>query len=231
MKRLFSLLLFLIFTASLTLALLYFVQAHGGVELSTPEYLNEFFVPATKHEKTNNKHEAVDLGLSVKWASCNVGANNPEDYGAYYAWGETEEKSDYSQETYKHVDTGIYKYLHWSISRSPYDVAHMKWGGSWRMPTFEEIEELLDKCSSEWTSVNGIEGLSFTGPNGNSIFLPAAGLRRNNDVEFRGSCGHYWSSTFYDNTSGRLNFYNYSNVGSFSLDNRYYGHTVRPVTE
>lgn len=134
-------------------------------------------------EGKGNAAGAVDLGLSVKWATCNVGAEKPEDLGDYYAWGETEKKTEYTEDTYKHAedkdgDGDFYDDLNnWedigsNISGTPYDVARAKWGGKWRMPTVEEAEELLGKCSWEWTTVNGTNGYTVTGPNGNSIFLP-----------------------------------------------------------
>ena len=195
-----------------------------------------------------NHVHAVDLGLSVKWACYNVGASVPEGYGGYYAWGETEEKSNYYWKTYKYwsdrngdgdgygyagADEGENTNIGSNISGTSYDVAHVKWGGSWRMPTLDEIKELCNKCSWEWTSVNGVNGHKVTGPNGNSIFLPAAGHRYGTDVYRRGSDGSYWSATLNDDGSGdACGLY----FGSGGLDWDYYyfryiGHTVRPVTE
>ena len=187
----------------------------------------------------------VDLGLSVKWANHNVGATAPEEYGGYYAWGETEENSDYSWSTYKWC-YGSYNTMKKYCTNSSYgttvdnktvldpadDVAHVSWGGNWRMPTLAEIKELKSKCSWRWTTVNGINGYKVTGPNGNSIFLPAAGRRLGTELYSRGSSGRYWSGTLgedYGYDACGLNFgsgcrywYNY---------NRYNGHTVRPVTD
>ena len=188
--------------------------------------------------------EAVDLGLSVKWASCNVGATSPEEYGDYFAWGETEEKSDYIPLTYKYYlgdldgdgdyyESNEYQNIGSNISGTSYDVAHVKWGGSWRMPTLDEIKELYDKCSWQWIEVNGIEGQKVTGPNGNSIFLPAAGDRFGTEVLGRGSYGDYWSGTLHENYSyGAYNLTFYSDYLDWdNYYNRFYGHTVRPVTE
>ena len=194
-------------------------------------------------DDANHVH-AVDLGLSVKWACCNVGASSPEGYGGYYAWGETEEKSNYTPLTYKYYlgdldgdgyyyDSNEYQNIGSNISGTSYDVAHVKWGGSWRMPTLDEIKELCNKCSWQWTEVNGIKGQKVTGPNGNSIFLPAAGYRYGTDVYSRGSIGYCWSATSgeYDsNDAYSLDFgsgYDYWDAWSL----RYFGHTVRPVTE
>lgn len=154
---------------------------------------------------------AVDLGLSVKWAACNVGAEIPEGLGAYYAWGELAEKYNYVWTEYKwsKTDGDNYKIVTKYCTNSKYgdvdnksvleaedDVARVKWGGNWRLPTKEEFKELRDKCTSEWVSVNGVNGYKFTGPNGNSIFLPASGRRSYEyQIDDEGVEGHYWSST------------------------------------
>ncbi len=190
-----------------------------------------------------NHVHAVDLGLSVKWACCNVGADVPEGYGGYYAWGETEEKSSYTYKTYKYWsdkdgdgnwDSGEYQNIGSNISGTSYDVAHVKWGGSWRMPTLDEIKELCNKCTWQWTTVNGVNGQKVTGPNGNSIFLPAAGLRYGTGVDYRGSDGGYWSGTLYESSSGSA-CYLYFFSGRLDWYYDYYrrldGFTVRPVTE
>ena len=187
-------------------------------------------------------HEYVDLGLSVKWATCNVGASKPEDYGDYYAWGETTTKSDYSWETYKWGTFGsMTKYCtdsdygtvdnRTTLTTSD-DVATVKWGSKWRIPTVEEIKELCKDCTWEWTTESWVNGMKVTGPNGNSIFLPAAAARGGENFNGRGSGGYYWSATmggiacgyayglvFEDGDCYRNYFY------------RYDGFTVRPVTE
>ena len=154
---------------------------------------------------------AVDLGLSVKWASCNVGATQPWEYGGYYAWGETEEKNSYSSSNYKHTKymgpTNIIPIKYYSTVDNKTtldpedDVAHVKWGGYWRMPTRAEQDELRNKCTWTWTTLNGVNGFRVTGPNGNSIFLPAAGSRRSNGTYYTGSNGVYQSSSLYGNGS------------------------------
>lgn len=138
-----------------------------------------------------NGHGYVDLGLSVKWATCNVGASSPEGYGNYYAWGETSTKYKYSDDTYSYKNTNIGS----DIKGTYYDVAHMKWGGNWRMPTKAECEELKDRCTWTWSTVGGHEGYKLKGPNGESIFLPAAGYRFGADVDDAGTYGGYWSSS------------------------------------
>ncbi|MBR6589350.1 MAG: fimbrillin family protein [Bacteroidaceae bacterium] len=192
---------------------------------------------------------AVDLGLSVKWASYNVGAESPEEYGGYYAWGETEEKEIYSWETYKWCNgteqswTKYNKYDTYApvvdnktVLDPEDDVAHVKWGGSWRMPTRKEIEELVNNCSWTWTIQNGVNGQLATGPNGNSIFLPATGNAfRDSTPPTPGSDGRYLSAELTQSSSsgvGNLYFLDYNpDEAYFSSSNRYTGHSVRPVTE
>ena len=155
---------------------------------------------------------AIDLGLpsGTKWACCNVGASTPEGYGGYYAWGETSEKSVYSRKTYKYYNsnTGRYVNIGSDIAGTSYDVAHVRMGGSWRMPSLEQTEELVYYCSHTWTQQNGVNGILFTGPNGGQIFLPAAGDRFDY-LRDAGSWGEYWSSTFspsYDDSAYLLGF-------------------------
>ena len=113
--------------------------------------------------------EPVDMGLSVKWATCNVGANTPEEYGNYYAWGETSTKSNYDEDnckTWKRRMSDI-------RGNSSYDAARANWGSNWRLPTASEFEELIDNCDYQWTTQNGVKGVRFTSKrNGNSIFFP-----------------------------------------------------------
>ena len=178
--------------------------------------------------------EAIDLGLpsGTKWASWNVGASAPEEYGGHYPWGETEEKDYYDWSTYKHCD-GSRETCHHigdDIAGTEYDVAHVKWGGKWRMPTSAQQDELRENCTREWTQQNGVNGIRLTGPNGNSIFLPAAGVRDYDYLDGEGEYGLYWSSSLdpsYEDSAYDLNFgsdywYWYSNY-------RYYGFSVRAV--
>ena len=189
-----------------------------------------------------NGHEYIDLGLpsGTKWATCNVGASRPEEYGGYYAWGETIEKDDYTWETYKWCDGDEYSLTKYctdsyygkidnrTVLASEDDVAHVKWGGTWRMPTKEEIKELLNECTWQWTSRRGVDGYRVIGPNGKSIFLPAAGYRVSN----RGGVAFYWSSSLYSDSSDSaysLGFDSgYHGWGDFS---RSYGLSVRPVSK
>lgn len=179
-----------------------------------------------------NGHEAVDLGLSVKWATCNIGANNPEEYGDYFAFGETEPKDEYTEENYMlygipHGETyiGIGKI----ISGTEYDAVSKQWGDDWRMPTEEELYELLNFCSWQWMTKNGVNGYRVIGPNGNSIFLPAAGTFNSEHNE----CGCYWTGSFSDEDchwdAMCLQFdesYHYSNYAQPDE-----GLVIRPVTK
>ncbi|MBE6291988.1 MAG: DUF1566 domain-containing protein [Bacteroidales bacterium] len=176
--------------------------------------------------------EAIDLGLSVKWASWNVGATAPEEYGDYFAWGETEVKDDYSEDTYLYYQNGVYVDLGADISGTEYDVAHVKWGDKWRMPTLDEILELCYNCSWNWTTQNGVNGYKVTGPNGNSIFLPAAGYRIGTEVYYRGSDGSYWSGALVENDSGDAYslYFDSGHWGWLNYGYRNLGFTVRPVT-
>ena len=169
--------------------------------------------------------EGVDLGLSVKWATCNVGATSPEEFGGYYAWGETEEKSAYNSSTYD-----------WSYSNTTLDaendVAHTKWGDEWRTPTVEEMKELREGCTWEWTTVNGVYGYKVSG-NGNSIFLPAAGFRFNDRVYDQGGTtgyGYYWSAALNSGDNNKGNILEFYSRGYYqSSGERYLGYTIRPV--
>ena len=174
--------------------------------------------------------DAIDLGLSVKWASCNVGATSPEEYGGYYAWGETEEKSSNYLSDYLYYTNGSYTNIGSNISGTQYDVATTKWGSIWRMPTSEEQEELLNNCIWEWTTLNGINGYRVTGTNSNSIFLPAAGDRYGVMLNNQSSCGGYWSSSLNSNFSAHYLLFCGGYHYKYS-DARYLGLSVRPVCE
>jgi hypothetical protein len=197
---------------------------------------------------TDGNHvHAVDLGLSVKWACCNVGAGSPEGYGSYFAWGETSSKSDYDWDTYKFRTSGDdwdnVKFSKYNTD-SDYgpidtkttldlidDAARSNWGGSWRMPTYGEQDELREKCTWTWTTLNGIKGYKVTSKsNGNSIFLPAAGYRNGTDIFPAGSYGVYWSSSLSSDGPFHAYFLDfYSDYVYWDGYDRYYGHAVRAV--
>ena len=180
-----------------------------------------------------NHPHLIDLGLpsGTKWACCNVGADKPEAYGGYYAWGETEEKEVYNESSYKYYQNGSYVNIGSDISCTEYDVAHVKWGGKWCMPTLDDIKELFDNCTNEWTTLNGVKGTKFTSKiNGNSIFLPAAGYRWRGGLDSAGEDGYYWSSTQYPNGSyGAYSLYFNSSNAYWYDGSRNYGQCVRPV--
>ncbi len=178
-----------------------------------------FRVNATTDRGTANGHEWVDLGLSVKWATCNVGATKPKEYGNYYAWGETSPKSSYTSSNYTYSSNPTTLPLN-------RDAVAVNWGGNWRMPTLNEIKELKEKCKWTWTG----RGYTVTGPNGNSIFLPAAGCRSNDILFYAGVYGYYWLgslSTGYSNYAYYLYFD--SNYVDWYNSSRYYGRSVRGV--
>ena len=183
--------------------------------------------------KGKDPHEYVDLGLpsGTKWACCNVGADKPEDYGGHYAWDETEEKDYYDESTYKYYQNNSYVSLGSDISGTEYDVAHVKWGGNWVMPTLDDINELLDNCRIVWTTLNGVNGQRFTSNiNNNSIFLPAAGYRLGGDLYIAGSYGDYWSSTQRPGgSSSACDLYFGSGGAGWYYYSRYRGYSVRPV--
>ena len=201
------------------------------------------------------QYEYVDLGLSVKWATFNVGATKPEEYGDYYAWGETEPKTDYSLSTYKWCDGSNYimtKYCNDSnygnngftdtltVLDPEDDVAHVKWGGSWRMPTKDEQDELRDKCTWTWyssgnTEFNGVAGYKVTskkeGYTGRYIFLPSAGCRYETGLYNAGFVGYYRSSSLYTGRPYDAWYVDFdsSDVRADYYYHRYYGLSVRPV--
>lgn len=198
-------------------------------------------------EGGDTSYEYVDLGLpsGTLWATCNVGANAPEDYGDYFAWGEMTTKSNYDWSTYKYCN-GDYNKLTKYCSKSDHgyngftdnltvlqagnDVANVQWGNDWRMPTNAEWDELLNNTSNTWTTRNGVNGRLFTATNGNSLFLPAAGYRNGLSLNFAGTLGHYWSSSLYidyPNCAWRLYFG--SDCCYMGSNDRSDGFSVRPV--
>ena len=195
---------------------------------------------------SNAPQNAVDLGLSVMWAPFNVGAKKPEDYGDYFAWGETEPKSEYSWDTYKWCNgtsSSLTKYnmsLDYGIVDNKTqldlsdDAARASWGGKWRMPTLTESDELRANCIWAWTTRNGIKGFNVTSKiNGKSIFLPAAGFRYMEGWTAVGidNEGYYWSSSLDTDQTGRAGGMYFQEVGGeFGMRlGRFYGISVRPV--
>ena len=177
-------------------------------------------------------HDYVDLNLpsGTLWATCNVGAEKPEDYGYYYAWGETAPKNSYSLTNYKWYNGSSFtKYGDYDELSLSDDAAYVNWGSNWRMPTSDELEELINYTTTEIVTQNGVKGLKITSTsNGNSIFLPAAGYMNDSNLWGAGTNGYYWSSSADDD--GKVNYLKISNddisVGECS---RYMGQSVRPV--
>lgn len=196
---------------------------------------------------TENGHEWVDLGLpsGTLWATCNIGAATPEAYGDYFAWGETTAKEIYNWSNYKYAngaENKLTKYCNSSVYGDngftdglttlllEDDAATANWGGAWRMPTADEMRELRDNCSHTSATQNGVEGHLYTAKNGNSLFLPAAGLRYDAGSQDVGSDGYYWSSSIDTNNAGRVWRLSFG-PESYSMITRYrcYGYTMRPV--
>ena len=194
-----------------------------------------------------NSHEWVDLGLpsGTLWATCNVGADSPEDYGDYFAWGETETKEVHYLSTYKwcngsrttmtkYCTSSSYGYNGFVDNKTELDLeddaAYVNWGASWRMPNEEQQVELIENCIKTWTTRNGVNGYLFTGPNGNTLFLPAAGYRYDSSLYDAGSYGYYWSRTLNsDYPFKAYNVFFLSEVVYLSDNNRDNGFAVRPV--
>lgn len=190
-----------------------------------------------------NGYAYVDLGLSVKWATCNVGASKPEAYGDYFAWGETKPKTIYDWNTYKWCngsETTLTKYNDYSaygvvdyrtqLNLSD-DAAHVNWGGNWRMPTDAEWTELREQCIWAWTTGKGIIGYTvISKSNNNKIFLPAAGYRYGSLLDFAGSGGYYWSSWLTTGSPNIARAVNFNSNGVYRYNGlRRYGFSVRPV--
>ena len=231
-----------------------------GLQANTTYYVRAYAVNSkgityggqvsfTAEEKNNGKengHEYVDLGLSVKWATMNVGASKPEDYGDYFAWGETTTKDTYSWSTYKYCN-GDYDFLTKYCNKSSYgnngftdnktqlelsdDAARANWGGSWRMPTDDELTELWGQCTWTWTTQNGVNGYKVTSKiNGNSIFLPAAGYRGGASLYSAGSFGDYWSSSLNADSPDDAWIMGFYSGGVYRIgSDRCLGQSVRPV--
>lgn len=196
-----------------------------------------------------NGHQYVDLGITndqgepLYWATCNVGATKPEEYGDYFAWGEIEPKTDYSWSTYKWCEGSPNKLTKYdpdmwgdkkTVLELEDDAARQNWEGTWRMPTTSEFQKLYNNCTWKWTQLNSVKGYQVTGANGNWIFLPVAGYRY--ETNLNSSTGKYWSSTpnpsigYYAGYAYNLLFYS-GYVFSDRDTERCYGLSVRPVTE
>ncbi len=181
-----------------------------------------------KTEGYINGHKWVDLGLpsGLKWATCNVGASSPGDHGNYYAWGEIATKDYYGEENCKTFNIG-------KMVRDIYqDVAQVNWGGTWRTPRSDAFLELEDNCNWEWTRRGGHYGFNVTSKtNGESIFFPAAGYYSGDELLDAGSVGMYWCSSYYKDKSDLFRFINGTIESYHDTTGRYWGFTIRPVSE
>lgn len=195
-------------------------------------------------DKNKTEAEAVDLGLpsGLKWANMNIGATAPEEYGDYFAWGETTPKKSYNWDTHlycqgslstitKYCTTSDYGTVDGKTTLEPKDdAAQANWGGAWRMPTKEEMWELCDNCTWTKGTLNGVEGHYVTGKNGNSIFMPNAGYYIDSEIHSESAEGYYWSSTLgSDNSTLAFNFQIGEGMVIVNDYDRAYGRSVRAV--
>ena len=211
---------------NLTHSTTYYIRAYATNSEGTSYGEQKYF--STLSDGMINGHQYVDLGLSsgLKWATCNVGADSPEDYGNYYAWGETETKAEYTQDN--SVTFG--QQLNDISGNAQYDAATANWGGSWRTPTKDEIRELIYNCNWTPETQNGVDGFKVTGNNGNYIFIPASGYRDGSSLYIYGEC-YYWSSTPRQYGVEFANIlYSDTEFQSEDVNYRYRGLTIRPVS-
>ena len=230
-----------ILLSCLSLATMAFAQASGGQirrhrkkQSSTVRHrsVTQSNVPPKMLSCPNDNHpHMIDLGLpsGTKWACCNLGASTPEQRGDYYRWGETKPVKEGDTDAtypYKNVDIGN------NIAGTKYDAATANWGASWRMPTEDQIMELVDNCTYKWTMQNGQEGVEVTGRNGGTIFLPASGYRNYSSGSFSniGSSGYYWSSSPWGTDQGEI-LYFHSSSWYWNYYTRAFGFPVRPVAK
>lgn len=197
-----------------------------------------------KRDENNAQHTYIDLGLpsGTLWATCNVGANYPWEYGDYFAWGETKPKTEYSMANYKYAkenklikynDKTIYGYngfADWITQLEPMDdAAYQNWGSDWCMPTQNQCKELIDNCNWSWVNINDVNGYEIKGRNGNTIFLPAAGsVSESEPVNKANIKGYYWSST-YNYEARFLSFTLTQKIIDYFFSFRQTGLAIRPV--
>ncbi|MBO5886911.1 MAG: hypothetical protein J6Q60_02680 [Bacteroidaceae bacterium] len=248
-RSVLAVLLFLIgLQSALAQTLKLYLSDKKVVEYSVEKVDSLVFTEDT--DNTSESHEYVDLGLpsGTLWATCNVGANSPEEYGDYFAWGETEPKNDYSWSTYKYCRDAydrITKYCTSSYDgynaivdnktelEAMDDAATANWGSDWQMPSKEQFDELLNSSytTTTWTALNGVYGYEITSnSNGNSIFLPAGGRCEGESLHNTGSDGYYWSRTLSTGISSDANYLDFYFSGiDISINYRYRGLSIRPV--
>ncbi len=208
-----------------------------------------FFFRKSSNNPFENGHEFVDLGLSVKWAKCNIGASSSEQRGDYFAWGEVRTKNRYDWDTYSMCKGSQYTLTEYNTSShsgrvddrtelsSSSDVAKAKWGGKWRIPTAGEFTELINRCHWGKCKLGGSQGNVYRieGPNGNSIILPTTGVQSGNAEIYPmdyGNDGFYWADSIDPQCSYAafcLGFDFYYDEVRISKDYRCFGHPIRPV--
>lgn len=209
-------------------------------------------ISSNSNSNSHTNHEFVDLGLSVKWATCNVGASRPEEFGDYYMWGETSMNFEYSWETYKYCQRDEEKQTKYSTrKKTGYkgfvdnktmlepadDAASVNWGGNWRTPTIQEFRELRNKCDWAWIEMNGIMGYKVTskvlGYEGRYIFLPCGGCFEGSSVDDKGKEGYYWSSNLEADDPENAYGLKFDKKGTNLdwTDNRCDGRNIRPVVQ
>lgn len=207
----------------------------GQVATYTVEDIDSVTFPTTLPSylacPDGNHPHAIDLGLpsGTKWACCNVGAASPSEYGGYYAWGETEQKETFSAANCLAYVDSRWVYYGTDISGTQYDVAHMVWGDSWLLPTYEQYEELGNGNYCTWTwkkateSDQGLAGYEVKGKNGGTIFMPAAGCIWGDKIYFAGASSRYWTSTLTEAYEGNAYGYYFDADGHYML---YYGRSL-----
>lgn len=226
-----------LFTSILMLAITLTVQAQtmnvhfkNGTKVEFNS-VNVDYVDFTEKpsDPTLTPGDYVDLGLSVKWASCNLGASTPAGKGGYYAWGETSTKTEYSKKNYAYYKEGSgYTDIGENIAGTQYDAATVNLGKDWRMPTQDEVKELCDKCTFTYGKVDGVKGYYATGKNGNSIFLPCYGYKFDN-LDVSEDQGYFWTGSEKSSDYGYHLYLSEGTAywGSYTL--KYEGLQIRPV--
>jgi len=209
--------------------------AFTGTRGAVPAIRNNGYLPMGIDIMVSTPN-VVDLGLpsGLLWATCNVGAEAPEDYGDYFAWGETQPKDTYNWSTYQYCNgSNLTKYTGsdgLTTLLPEDDAATANWGSDWRMPTKEEWQELYNNTTCTWTTQNGVNGRLFTASNGNSLFLPAAGYRNGTSLNYAGTYGYYWSSSLLTGNPDYAWRFDFRSVGyGMSSGYRYGGQSVRAV--
>ncbi len=218
-----------------------FISDIDSVVFVEKDFCNVDYRTLTCPDK-NHPH-AIDLGLpsGTKWACCNVEASAPEEYGGYYAWGETETKSVYSPQTYQFYlrwdsvyQIPVYEYIGDDIAGTEYDVAYKKCGVTWRMPSKEQIEELQDNCSSARFGLNNVRGALIFGTNGAKVFFPLSGFYSNSTQHAVDLMGVFWSSSHRLDDSRQASTFFVGELGHFSIytsSEQCEGMPVRPVQQ